>query len=173
MDEAALTEMLQEGESLLMGKYTAYMYDAVWSAAVAAAASMPPGGGNATGSDAMQLLGAGKMPTFTGAAGARRFLPNGEWDVRDMRVDITNFGRHEGNAEPSHTVVGWMYLNDTEVVLDTAQRIVWANGRQFPYVSSPFPSLPAPPRLNPPAIMPPGQRFATYDEDVPPIIRWQ
>lgn len=136
----ALARELQLARSMPLDSYSAYMYDAVWSVAAgaaAAAAASPSGAGPLSSSDFLREVASGSIPSFSGAAGLRRLQPSGDWDLGHTYVEITNFGTPGGAAAPRHAVVAQVDLTSMEVTLASDERIVWADGREYPYVSSP------------------------------------
>eukprot|EP00873_Tetraselmis_striata_P008965 jgi/Tetstr1/429229/TSEL_001892.t1 len=136
-DRDKLAQELQVAHLVPLDKYTAYVYDAVWSAAVgmaaaaaaAANATEPP-----TGKEFLRGIAEGGMPAFTGAAGRRAFLLNGDWDLNHTYVEITNYGTPKGASVPRHAAVARVDVTSMEVTMLPAERIVWASGREYPHV---------------------------------------
>lgn len=128
---------LREADSFKLDQYSVHAYDGLWAVAqwIAASASTAAGLTQLKGSDVVELLLEGNLPGFTGAAGPRYFLPNGDWDVMQLSADITNYGVPADGGAPRHAVVATVYLNEPErLLLAEDQRIVWANGKEYPYV---------------------------------------
>lgn len=137
MNHTLVMEALQYGNSVIIDKYTAHTYDAVWSMAVAAASALRDSNGTVevpTGSEVMKRIVDMKVTRFNGAGGVREFLPSGDWDISHTRVEITNYGRRGAESEARHVVVGWLDVNDSEVMLSETEHIVWANGEEYPFV---------------------------------------
>lgn len=117
-------------------------YDAIWSIAIgaAAAARFAPGadgpGAQVTGTDVMQLIQKGAFPEFEGAAGRRGFLPNGGTDLNHTFLEISNYGTLRGSESPRLAVVAKFDLQSRHVEMVPGQAVVWANGREYPYVSA-------------------------------------
>jgi hypothetical protein len=111
-------------------------YDAVWAAAIGIAAAAGKGGKNATdvtGRDVMKVMEEGEFPVFEGAGGRRAFLPNGDLDTSGSYVEISNYGTPPGAMQPRNAIVARVELGTYSVTM--AENVVWANGREYPYVS--------------------------------------
>ena len=122
-----------------------HSYDAVWAIAIAAAATAA-GNPNRTkspsGREVMQQIAKGGVPGFSGAAGYRKFLPNGDPDMQFAQMEITNYQVQKGASQGKQVVVGVVNFKDAgSIALSDVYRISWSNGEEYPNVSKlPFAS---------------------------------
>eukprot|EP00873_Tetraselmis_striata_P040930 jgi/Tetstr1/461194/TSEL_006331.t1 len=115
--------------------YEAASYDAIWLAAIGVAAAAKTKPIHAvTGTDVMKVISEEKLPPFMGAGGWRSFLPNGDVDLGNTPIEITNYGTLPGATEPRHATVALLNLTTKAVVMIEGETIVWANGKLYPYV---------------------------------------
>jgi hypothetical protein len=143
IDEAAFNATFEALHPLeATTAYSLFTYDAVWSAAIGIAAATAAGAAGANGSEAvvrgsdvMAIMAAGEFPEFEGAAGWRAFLRNGDWDLSHSFIEISNFGTPRGADQPRHAVVATVDLASYELSFVEGEAIVWANGKEYPYVS--------------------------------------
>eukprot|EP00873_Tetraselmis_striata_P005111 jgi/Tetstr1/425375/TSEL_015822.t1 len=138
VDMTEVDTMLETVDSFPeINKHPVHMYDAVWAMAMWIAAGSGYTSSNLSdvkGVDVMNMLKSGGAPGFNGAAGRRNFLPTGDWDLTEHRLEITNYGVPEGGSAPRHAVVGWVQCSDGKITLSTEERIVWSNGRDYPFI---------------------------------------
>lgn len=114
------------------------MYDTVWSAAVglaAAARAMDAPGAIPTGTDVAGVFEKGLFPVFKGTIGPRGYLANGDWDLNHTNIEIGNYGTPRGASEARLAIVATIDLGTYQLTIVEDEVIVWANGRQYPYVS--------------------------------------
>lgn len=145
VNASSVMEALAAGDSMPMDEYTATAYDAVWAAAIGAAAAFRNQDRTLpstafSGSIVMEEIRRGRVPAFGGASGPVAYKANGDLDLSNRAVAFTNFATDPATGRRQHRTVGYLKLQNMTVELRSDGAVIgWANGQSYPYVRIPSP----------------------------------
>eukprot|EP00191_Tetraselmis_sp_GSL018_P005116 CAMPEP_0177615596 /NCGR_PEP_ID=MMETSP0419_2-20121207/23551_1 /TAXON_ID=582737 /ORGANISM="Tetraselmis sp., Strain GSL018" /LENGTH=926 /DNA_ID=CAMNT_0019113287 /DNA_START=322 /DNA_END=3102 /DNA_ORIENTATION=+ len=135
---AALEETIVEGLRSIPHidtgprNYVPQIYDAVWLAAMSAAAAEAEGLRRPLGAQSVQAIMDGKVPPFSGATFREwRWDANGDVDMRTAGVQLASYGRQPGQAAASPYVFADYSERDGLRFLEGVQ-LIWADGSTYP-----------------------------------------